>query len=85
MCNGLRHGPPLNVQLIACCPPEHELNSPDVAQSREKSRHQAEVTPNEILSSEDQLIRKQMMLNAADIKACVSIFLHIFKAHAKNA
>lgn len=33
------------------------------------------------LSVEAELVIKQMMVNAADIKACTSTSLHIFQAH----
>lgn len=51
-----------------------------------RNRDQAGVALNPVpLSVEDELIRKQMMVNGADIKACTSTSLHIFQAHAGSA
>lgn len=51
-----------------------------------RNRDQAGVALNPVpLSVEDELIRKQMMVNGADIKACTSTSLHIFQVHAGSA
>lgn len=51
-----------------------------------RNQDQAGVSLNPVpLSVEDELIREQMMVNAADIKACTSRALHILQAHAGSA